>query len=133
VNARADRLREVLQDPVDEWRIVEQRLDLDRLAALESVFAVGNGYLGMRGTPEEGTPSRSPGTLLNGFHESWPIVYPEDAFGLARTGQTIANAPDGTPMRLFVHDEPFDLATAQLAAFQRTLDMRTGVLCRELV
>ena len=34
--------------------------------------------------------------MLNGFHETWPIVYPEDAYGLARTGQTIVNATDGS-------------------------------------
>ena len=50
----------------------------------------------MRGTPEEGAPAHDPGAILNGLHETWPIVYPEDAFGLARTGQTIVNAPDAT-------------------------------------
>ena len=100
--------------------------------ALESVFAVGNGYLGVRGAPDEGTPAHDPGVILNGFHETWPIVYPEDAYGLARTGQTIVGATDGSIVRLFVDDEPFDLASARLLAFERTLDMRTGVLSREL-
>jgi alpha,alpha-trehalose phosphorylase len=119
--------------PADEWQIVEHRVDCARLGALESVFAVGNGYLGMRGTPEEGTPSRDPGVILNGLHDTWPIVYPEDAFGLARTGQTIVNAPDASVIRLSVDDEPLDLTTARLASFRRALDMRTGVLTREVV
>src|ERR671923_1186625 len=119
--------------PANEWKIVEHRVDCERLGALESVFAVGNGYLGMRGTPEEGAPSRDPGVILNGLHDTWPIVYPEDAFGLARTGQTVVNAPDGSVIRLSVDDEPFDLRTAQLASFRRALDMRIGVLTREVV
>jgi alpha,alpha-trehalose phosphorylase len=119
--------------PVDEWQIVERRLEPERLGALESVFAVGNGYLGIRGTPEEGAPSQDPGVLLNGFHDTWPIVYPEDAFGLARTGQTIVNATDGSLIRLFVDDEPLDVSTGRLVDFRRALDMRTGVLHRELV
>ena len=47
------------------------------MAAHESVFAVGNGYVGVRGTPEEGVPAHDAGVILNGFHETWPIVYPE--------------------------------------------------------
>jgi alpha,alpha-trehalose phosphorylase len=119
--------------PVDEWQIVERRLEPERLGALESVFAVGNGYLGIRGTPEEGRPSRDPGVILNGLHDTWPIVYPEDAFGLARTGQTVVNATDGSRIRLFVDDEPLDLTTGRIVDFRRAIDMRIGVLRRELV
>ena len=63
------------------WQIVERRLDPDRMAAQESVFAVGNGYLGIRGAPEEGGPSHDPGVILNGLHETWPIVYPRTPTG----------------------------------------------------
>ena len=112
------------------WSISEDRFSTD--AAAESVFAVGNGYLGLRGTPEEGTPAHDAGAILNGFHETWPIVYPEDAYGLARTGQTIVNATDGSLIRLFVDDEPFDLATAKVRRFERVLDMKTGILQREV-
>ena len=74
------------------WRIAERRFAPEQLGARESLFAVGNGYLGVRGAPEEGAPAHDAGVILNGFHETWPIVYPEDAYGLARTGQTIVNA-----------------------------------------
>ncbi len=123
-------LRERFAASESGWEIVEERFQPRFLHAHESVFAVANGYLGLRGNPEEGTPAREAGVALNGFYESWPIVYPEDAYGLARTGQTIVGAPDGTLIRLFVDDEPFDLSTARLLAFERTLDMRTGVLSR---
>jgi alpha,alpha-trehalose phosphorylase len=114
------------------WQLTESRLRPELAPALESVFAVANGYLGVRGTPEEGAPAHETGLALNGFHETWPIVYPEDAYGLARTGQTIVQAPDCSVIRLFVDDEPFDLDTARLLRFERTLDMRTAVLSREL-
>jgi alpha,alpha-trehalose phosphorylase len=130
---------DVVVDDVEEmipveppWQIVERRLDPDRTAANESVFAVGNGYLGIRGAPEEGAPSHDPGVILNGLHETWPILYPEDAHGLARVGQTIVNATDGSIIRLFVDDEPLDLATAGLKRFERVLDLGTGVLSREV-
>ncbi len=112
------------------WSISEDRYCAD--PSLESVFAVGNGYLGLRGTPEEGAPAHDAGAILNGFHETWPIVYPEDAYGLARTGQTIVNATDGSLIRLFVDDEPFNLATSKVRRYERVLDMKTGVLQREV-
>ena len=129
----ARRLRERLAETMSEgWKIVERRLVPEQMGADESVFAVGNGYFGIRGAPEEGAPAHDPGVILNGFHETWPIVYPEDAYGLARTGQTIVNATDGSILRLFVDDEPLDLASAGILRFERVLDMRIGVLCREL-
>jgi alpha,alpha-trehalose phosphorylase len=120
------------RDDVGAWQIAERRFAPERLARHESVFAVGNGYLGVRGAPEEGTPAHDPGVILNGFHETWPIVYPEDAYGLARTGQTIVDVTDGSIIRLFVDHEPFDLATARVLRFERVLDMRIGVLVREV-
>jgi alpha,alpha-trehalose phosphorylase len=116
----------------DGWQLTEERFRPALTPALESVFAVANGYLGVRGTPEEGAPAHETGLALNGFHETWPIVYPEDAYGLARTGQTIVQAPDSSVIRLFVDDEPLDLERARLLRFERTLDMRTAVLSREL-
>jgi alpha,alpha-trehalose phosphorylase len=107
-----------------DWRIAERDLALAP-AALESVFAVGNGYLGVRGTSEDGTAAHDPGVVLNGFHETWPIVYPEDAYGLARTGQTIVAPPDASIVRLAV------AGGARVLHSERTLDMRRGVLLRE--
>ena len=132
LEARLDRRPSEHVYPVHDWQIVERSFEPANLAALESVFAVANGYLGLRGTPEEGGPAHDAGATLNGLHETWPIVYPEDAYGLARTGQTIVNATDGSVIRLFVDDEPFDLATAKLHRFERVLDMQVGVLSREV-
>jgi alpha,alpha-trehalose phosphorylase len=111
-----------------DWQITESRFAPERMAAHESVFAVGNGYLGVRGTPDEGVPAHDAGVILNGFHETWPIVYPEDAYGLARTGQTVVNATDGSIVQLFVDDEPLDVSTARPIRFERVLDMQAGVL-----
>jgi alpha,alpha-trehalose phosphorylase len=118
--------------PERVWQITESRFSPEQAARHESVFAVGNGYLGLRGAPEEGTPAHDPGVILNGFHETWPIVYPEDAYGLARTGQTIVDVTDGSIIRLLVDEEPFDLATARVLRFERVLDMRIGVVVREV-
>lgn len=119
--------------PIDDWRIIEQRFSPSFVSQAETIFSIANGYLGMRGTFEEGLPSFKPGTFINGFYESWPIPYGEGAFGYAKTGQTIINVPDSKIIRLYVDDEPFDVGNAIILRFSRVLDMRSGTLDREVL
>ena len=60
--------------PVDDWKLVEKKYDSNFLAQNETMFSIGNGYIGMRGNFEEGSPCFQNGTFINGFHETWPIV-----------------------------------------------------------
>ena len=99
----------------------------------ETLFAVGNGYLGLRGNVEEGRETHTHGTFINGFHEIWPIRHAEEAFGFARVGQTIVNVPDNKTIKLYVDDEPLLLAVADLDEYERTLDFRDGVLRRDII
>jgi alpha,alpha-trehalose phosphorylase len=119
--------------PPDEWRITETRYSAEFADRAETVFSLANGFVGVRGSFEEGRPALSPGTFVNGFHETWPIVHPEAAPGLARRGQTIVNVPDATMLKLYVDDEPLYLPTARLQEYSRVLDMRGGTLTRDLV
>jgi alpha,alpha-trehalose phosphorylase len=118
--------------PRDPWRLVETRFDAEHLDRAETVFSQANGFVGFRGTFDEGRPSHLPGTFVNGFHETWPIEHAEEAYGLARTGQTIVNVPDATVIELYVDDEPLYLPFARMPEYERVLDMRTGVLTRFL-
>ena len=119
--------------PVDEWRLVETRFEADDVGTTESLFAVGNGYLGMRGNFSESRDAYVDGTYINGFHETWPILHAEEAYGFARIGQTIINAPDAKVIRLYVDDEPLHMSVADLLEYERALDFRSGVLSRDLV
>ena len=119
--------------PDDEWRIVEREFTDEWMGNAETVFALSNGFIGVRGLLEEARPAVESGTFLNGFHETWPIVHAEQAFGFARTGQTIVNVPDVTIMKLYVDDEPLHLPSARIVSYERSLDMRDGVLRREFV
>lgn len=119
--------------PIDEWNLVETSPSAADLGVTETLFAVGNGYLGMRGNPEEGRDSDTHGTFINGFHETWPIRHAESAYGFASTGQTIVNVPDSKTMKIYVDDEPLLLAMADLASYERVLDFRAGTLRRSLV
>ncbi len=119
--------------PLDPWKLIEREHDTADLGVTETLFAVGNGYIGMRANPEEGRDAHTHGTFVNGFHETWPITHAEDAYGFAKTGQTIVNVPDAKLIKLYVDDEPLLLGTADLIAYERVLDFRSGVLSRELL
>jgi alpha,alpha-trehalose phosphorylase len=119
--------------PPDPWRWVEKQFYPKFLIQMETLFSTANGYLGMRGVFEEGAPVAENGTFINGFYESWPIVYAEEAYGFARTGQTIVNATDSKIIKLYVDDEPFYLPTAKLLRFERALDMKNGTLDRDVL
>jgi alpha,alpha-trehalose phosphorylase len=118
--------------PADEWNVVERGFHPEFLGQLETMLALGNGYLGMRGCPEEGGPNAENATLINGFYETHPIVYVEGAYGFARTGQTILSVTNSKIIKLFVDDEPFWLPHANLLSCERRLNMRAGTLDREI-
>ena len=129
-----ERLRPPAHDfPADEWNAVEKGFHPEFMAQLETIMALGNGYLGMRGCPEEGGPYAENSTLINGFYETRPIVYPEEAYGFAKTGQTIFSVTDSKIIKLFVDDEPFWLPTANLLRCERRLNMKAGTLDRDIL
>lgn len=114
--------------PVDPWAIVESGFHPESLPLLETVLALGNGMLGVRGGFHTGSPAYQPGVLINGFYESWPIVYPEAAYGFPKSGQTIVYVPDPTVIGLTIDGEPIAFHHAQLTGWWRRLNMRRGLL-----
>ena len=119
--------------PAEPWTVTETAYSPEVLAQTESVFALANGYLGLRGNLEEGSPVFQAGTYLNGFYESQPIIYGEYRYGFPQRSETLLNVTDGKLIRLRVNGVPLDLRTGQLHSHRRTLDLRTAMLTRELV
>jgi alpha,alpha-trehalose phosphorylase len=117
----------------DKWRIIESNFQKNRLPGNETIFTVGNGYIGMRGNLEEKTDSFQDGTYINGFYESQPIIYGETAYGYARNSQTMLNVPDAKGITLWVDGQPFNPLTGILTSHERILDMQRGILARDVV
>jgi alpha,alpha-trehalose phosphorylase len=117
---------------VDPWCIREVGLRLDRLAQSESVFALANGHMGLRGNLDEGEPHGLPGTYLNSFSEQRPLPYAEAGYGYPESGQSIINVTNGKLIRLLVDDEPFDVRYGRVDSHERTLDMQAGTLTRRV-
>lgn len=117
----------------DPWRLVVRGIDPALAGQDETIFALANGYLGLRGNHEEGQPLGNHGTFMNGLHETWPIRHAEYAYGFAEHGQTIVNAPDAKTIRVYVDDERLNLSSGDILEVTRTLDLRAGVLERSLL
>ena len=118
--------------PIEEWSISETRLELDSLAETESIFALANGNIGLRGNLDEGEPFGLPGTYLNSFYELRPLPYAEGGYAYPESGQTVINVTNGKLIRLLVDDEPFDVRYGKLEEHVRELDLRDGVLRRSV-
>ena len=118
---------------VEPWALRETELSLDVLAQSESLFALANGHIGLRGNLDEGEPNGLPGSYLNGFYEARPLPYAEAGYGYPEAGQTVVNVTNGKIIRLLVDDEPFDVRFGECGSHERTLDLRAGVLRRRVV
>src|ERR1035437_6391894 len=99
--------------PVDPWRIRELTFDPAYASRNETIFSLANGHLGLRGNLEE-----EAGNIGHGPY--------------AKNHQVLLNVADGKRIQLHVGDDPFDLATGSVQAYERSLDLRTGVLTRSV-
>ncbi|WP_158843605.1 glycoside hydrolase family 65 protein [Saccharothrix deserti] len=115
---------------IHPWKLRWDGLAVDQLRRTESIFALSNGHLGMRGTLDEGEPRGLPGTYLNGFYEEHALPYGESGYGYPEAGQTVVNVTDGKVIRLLVEDEPLDMRYGRAHVHWRQLDFRTGTLSR---
>lgn len=103
------------------WTISEDTFQIDRQPFKETIFTIGNGYLGTRGAFEEGYPGDHRATLVHGVFDDMPIVFTE-----------LANAPDWLPVAIFLDGERFTLASGTITSFERRLDLKTGLLTRKV-
>jgi alpha,alpha-trehalose phosphorylase len=116
----------------EAWSLRETRLHLDLLAQGESIFALSNGHIGLRGNLDEGEPHALPGSYLNSVYELRPLPYAEGGYGYPESGQTVINITNGKLIRLLVNDEPFDVRYGEVQQHERELDLRAGVLRRRV-
>jgi alpha,alpha-trehalose phosphorylase len=117
---------------VEDWSVREVGVHLDTLAQTESIFALSNGHIGLRANFDEGEPHGLPGTYLNSFYELRPLPYAEGGYAYPESGQTVINVTNGKIIRLLVEDEPFDVRYGKVEEHERELDLRAGVLRRNV-
>ena len=106
---------------MDNWHILETKLDQKNLHSHETVFTIGNGYLGTRGTFEEGFPADQPATLINGLFDDVPIFYSE-----------LVNTPNWMDLQILANGHRFNLKDARIKDYQRVLNLRNAEITRWL-
>jgi kojibiose phosphorylase len=104
-----------------DWTLTESQFDPEQLHSRETVFTIGNGYLGTRGSFEEGYPHALPTTLVHGVYDDVPVVYTE-----------LVNCPDWLSLLVVVNGERFRLDRGEIINYERQLDLRCGLLTRSL-
>ncbi|MDO4273590.1 MAG: glycosyl hydrolase family 65 protein [Eubacteriales bacterium] len=122
--------------PVQPWDITETAFCQENNYRNETTFALSNGYIGTRGTFEEGydfsIDEGLEGNFINGFYESEDIRYGEWNFGFPVRSQSLLNLPDGKRTRIYLDDELFDMRTGRTEEYCRVLHMKEGVVERRL-
>ena len=117
----------------EPWAVTEEGFCAAALPENESVFALGNGFIGLRGNLEEGAASGADtiqGSFLNAVFDSEPIRYGETAYGYAKNHETICNVMDAKSLVFFAEGERLDLGVSDAEEHRRVLAMRSGTLRR---
>ena len=105
-----------------DWTVIDTQFDFSELHHKETVFTLGNGYLGTRGTFEEGYPGACPATLIHGVYDDVPVMHTE-----------LVNCPDWLPLAIVVGGDRFSLDQGQVLSYRRQLDLRWGLLSRDVL
>ena len=121
----------------EPWKIIEREYKVENNHHNESIFALGNGYMGLRGILEEDysgpQDTTTPGFYINGIYGSEKIIYGEDAPNQPERTQTIVNLTDWTSINLFIDGEKMDMLKGKVGGYKRVLDMKKGYLKRSFI
>lgn len=119
---------------VDEWKIIEENFDPQRVEGSESIFSIGNGMMGQRANFEEDYS----GEMLRGSYIAG-VYYPDKTrVGWWKNGYPeyfakVLNSANFIGIRVKVNGESIDLNKNKVVNFTRVLDMQHGLLQRSFV
>jgi len=116
---------------IDEWSIIEESFDPQNHEISESVFSIGNGYMGGRANFEEHYSGRSlQGSYMAGVYYPdktrvgwWKNGYPEYF-------AKVLNSTNWIGINIEIDGVQLDLATCTVSEFRRELNMKEGTLSR---
>ncbi|MBP2001562.1 maltose phosphorylase [Paenibacillus shirakamiensis] len=119
---------------LDEWSIIEESFDAIHQEISESVFSIGNGYIGQRANFEE----KYSGPSLQGSYMAG-VYYPDKTrVGWWKNGYPdyfakVLNSTNWIGIDVHVNGSPLDLAACSVTEFRRELNMKEGYLARTAV
>ncbi|WP_341527239.1 beta-phosphoglucomutase [Nostoc sp. UHCC 0302] len=103
------------------WNVIETEFDPTQLHHKETVFTLGNGFLGTRGSFEEGYPQDFSATLIHGVYDDVQIAHTE-----------LVNCPSWLPLVVKVAGESFSMDSGEILNYERRLDLRLGLVSRDV-
>ncbi|MCR5860855.1 glycoside hydrolase family 65 protein [Flavobacterium sp. J372] len=111
----------------DNWSIIEEGFDAERVKSSESLFSIGNGAMGQRANFEESYSGHTfQGSYIAGIYYPdktkvgwWKNGYPEYF-------AKVLNAPNWIGINVTINGEQLDLAKCQVKNFRRELNMKEG-------
>lgn len=116
----------------DNWSIIEEGFDAERVKSSESLFSIGNGAMGQRANFEEHYSGKTfQGSYIAGIYYPdktkvgwWKNGYPEYF-------AKVLNAPNWIGIDIEINGENLDLAKCQsVSNFRRDLNMKEGIYYR---
>ncbi|MCL1964971.1 MAG: family 65 glycosyl hydrolase [Firmicutes bacterium] len=118
----------------EPWRVVERGFNPAYAKVSESVFSLANEHMGVRGYFEEGgvTPSLK-GSYFGGVYELDGDTAPGGYKGIVKQTHYMVCAADWLFCRVTVDGETLCIGRSKISRFERSLDLRTGVLTREFL
>ena len=116
----------------DNWCIIEEGFDAERVKSSESLFSIGNGAMGQRANFEE----QYSGNTFQGSYIAG-VYYPDKTkVGWWKNGYPeyfakVLNAPNWIGINIEINGEALDLAKCtQVSDFRRELNMKEGIYSR---
>lgn len=104
------------------WKVIENQFDPAELHHKETLFSLGNGYLGTRGSFEESYPGATAATFIHGVYDDVPVMHTE-----------LVNCPDWLPLAIWVGSDRFCLSAGEILEYQRALDLKWGTMSRDVL
>ena len=108
---------------VPQWLLIEDGFTLAREHEIESIFTIGNGNTGTRGSLEEGSQLSAPATFVAGVFTTpaTPGAIPE-----------LFTFPNWIGMKIFVNGSALTIEQCEMLEHRRTLNLEEAILCRDL-
>ncbi|WP_440897627.1 glycoside hydrolase family 65 protein [Amphibacillus sp. Q70] len=116
------------------WNITRKDINKDKLLLNESLFAIGNGYIGVRGNFEEGYGDAHPsirGTYINAFHDESKISYGEKLAGFPESQQKMLNVIEAQTIKLLIDGEELSLFDGEVIDYEQSLHFKEGYFKRK--
>ncbi|HBG27992.1 MAG: glycoside hydrolase [Planctomycetes bacterium GWF2_41_51] len=119
---------------IDPWKIIEQGFEPEHGRVSESIFSLGNEYMGVRGYFDEGySGDKLIGSYFNGVFEEGKAIPSGHYKGMVSRTTFMVNAVDWLYTRISIDGETLDIAKSHVEDFIRYLDMKKGILTRRFI